>query len=578
MTGTLGALLRPVRWPIAAVVALSGIAAVLGVVPLVAVVEAGRAVVVDGPVDPAALWTPVLVAVAALVARAVLVPVSSLVAHLADVRLGADLRRRVVDRLGRVPLSWFGTANSARVKAAVQDDVGALHHLVGHAVHEVTTAVVVPVTVVAWLLTEDPLMTVVTVLPAVAGALAMRAASRGTGERLVEFGGAMTALDAVVVEFVRGIREVRAAHPDGGYPTYRTATRRFGAAHREWGRATSRASAALELATSPVTVIVVTAGAGTALVASGWLAGGADVLPFVVLGLAIPTPVLAVGFGWQSLLAARGAAGRIAAVLGEPELPVPDDGARPDGSRVVFDGVGVDHGEHTALRAVSLTLEPGSVTALVGPSGAGKSTLARLLARFDDPVRGAVTIGGTDLRAMDRATLYGQVAFVFQDTGLIGMSVRDNVALGRPSATDDDVRSALVAARVLDVVDALPRGTDSVIGEDATLSGGERQRVTIARALLADRPVLVLDEATSATDLENEAEIGEALRTLVAGRTVLVIAHRLHTVIGADRIVVLDDGRVVESGTHDELLDTGDLYPALWAADTRDTVDAGRPS
>lgn len=564
MTDPVWALLRPVRWRIAAVVALSAVAAVLGVVPLVAVVEMARTVV-DGPVED--VWTPVLVAVAALAVRAALVPLSSLVAHLADVRLGADLRRRVVDRLGRVPLSWFGTSTSARVKAAVQDDVGALHHLVGHAVHEVTTAVVVPVTVVAWLLTEDPLMTLVTVLPAVAGVLAMRAASRGTGERLAEFGGAMQALDAVVVEFVRGLRKVRAAHPDGPYPAYRDATARFGAAHRSWGRATSRASAALELATSPVTVIVVTAGAGTALVASGWLAGGTDVLPFVVLGLAIPTPVLAVGYGWQALLAARGAAARIAAVLAEPELPVPDRGVRPDGARVVFDAVGVDHGGHTALHAVSLTLEPGTVTALVGPSGAGKSTLARLLARFDDPTRGGVSIGGADLREMDRRTLYGQVAFVFQDTGLIATSVRDNLTLGRPSATGDDVRSALAAARVLDVVERLPRGLDSVIGEDATLSGGERQRVTIARALLADRPVLVLDEATSATDLENEAEIGAALRALVAGRTVLVIAHRLHTVTGADRIVVLDDGRVVESGTHDQLLAGGGSYRGLWAAD-----------
>ncbi|MCF7553732.1 ABC transporter ATP-binding protein [Pseudonocardia sp. WMMC193] len=551
-------------------VVLSGIAAVLGVVPLVALVEVARAVVAPGPIDGTAVWAAVVVAVAALVLRALLVPVSSLIAHLADVRLSADLRERVVDRLGRVPLSWFGSVNSARVKAAVQDDVGSLHHLVGHSVHEVTTAVVVPVTVVAWLLSEDWLMTLVTLLPVVAGALALRATNRGTGERLLEFGGAMVALDARVLEFVRGIREVRAAYREGGYPAYSEASSRFAAAHRGWGDATSRASSGLELATSPVTMIVVTAGAGTALVGLGWLPAGIDVLPFVVLGLAIPTPVLAVGYGWQSLLAARGAAERITAVLAETELPTPATGPRPGGGCVRFDGVGVDYGDHRALDSVSLTLEPGTVTALVGPSGAGKSTLARLLARFDDPTRGTVSIGGVDLRELDRATLYEQVAFVFQETGLLAMSVRDNVSMARPEATDDEVRAALGAARVLDVVDALPRGWGSVVGEDAVLSGGERQRLTIARALLADRPVVVLDEATSAMDLETEAEVGAALRTLVAQRTVLVIAHRLHTIAGANAIVVLDAGRIVESGTHGELLAGGRLYPELWAADARE--------
>lgn len=215
------------------------------------------------------------------------------------------------------------------------------------------------------------------------------------------------------------------------------------------------------------------------------------------------------------------------------------------------------------LRGVSLELRPGTVTALVGPSGSGKSTLATLLPRFHDVTAGAVRIGGVDVRDIAPDELYRWVGFVLQDVALVHGTITDNIRLGRPDATDAEVVAAATAAHIHTRIEQLPDGYATV---DAQLSGGEAQRIAIARALLADTPVLVLDEATAFADPESEAAVQDALSELAHGRTLLVIAHRLPTVVAANQIVVLDDGAVVERGTHHELLAAAGRYAAMWAA------------
>jgi ATP-binding cassette subfamily B protein IrtA len=292
----------------------------------------------------------------------------------------------------------------------------------------------------------------------------------------------------------------------------------------------------------------------------------------VLLACVIPIAIEPLGFGALSQRTAAAAALRIQRLLDVAPLPMPSSPRRPAGHRVEYDDVRFAYGgdsdadNHDVLQGVSFTCEPGSVTALVGPSGSGKSTLATLLPRFHDVTGGAIRIGGVDVRHIDPAELYRHVGFVLQDVQLVGGSIRDNVALGRPEAADTEIRDACRAAQIHDRITALPRGYDSVVGQDVRLSGGEAQRVSIARALLADTPILVLDEATAFADPESEAAIQDALAHLVGGRTVLVIAHRLSTITGADRIVVLDRGRVAEIGTHTELLAARGLYMRMWAA------------
>ena len=225
------------------------------------------------------------------------------------------------------------------------------------------------------------------------------------------------------------------------------------------------------------------------------------------------------------------------------------------------------------LSRVDLTLEPGTVTALVGPSGAGKSTCASLVPRFWDPTSGEVVVGGTDVRQADASALYDAVGFLLQGKGLVPMSVADNIRLGRPDATRAEVEEAAALANVHDRIMALPHGYDSVIGRDASFSGGEGQRIAVARVLLHDAPVLVLDEATSFADPENEVALQQALAHAARDRDVLVIAHRLSTIAHVDRIIVLEGGRIVESGRHEELLSAGGLYRRLW--ETQHAPDPG---
>lgn len=574
MASPLSDILRPVRGRLLACIALTVVSTIAGLVPMIGIVELARILLPatgGGSVDADRAWLVVQVSLAALGVRLATILTASWLSHAADLDLSVLLRRSLVARLGRVPLAWFTERSSGQVKKAVQDDVAALHHLVAHSAMELTAAITLPLTVAAYLLSVDVTMALVTCVPLVAGIIGLRISMRGASELYQTYDRGLAELGSAAVELVNGITVVKTFGREGR--THRRFTEvagRFGGFNRDWMRHSALGMLVMELALTPVLALALVAVVGSLLVRGGHLAA-IDLVPFLVLGLTMTAPVTVAGYAGRELREATGAARRIQELLDTPELPAPTTVASPEGGRVELRGVGFAYtpGGRLVLDGISLTLEPGTVTALVGPSGSGKSTLARLLPRFADPTLGSITLGGCDLRTLTSEQLYERVSFVFQETSLLRTSVRDNIRLARPDASDQDVRHAASAAQILDRLDALPRGLDSVVGEDALLSGGERQRVAIARAILADTPVLVLDEATAAADPESEAQVQQALSRLVAGRTLLVIAHRLSTITGADRIVVLDSGLVAESGTHAELLAADGLYARLWQADQR---------
>lgn len=562
----LGRLIAPVRGRIAVGAVCQAFGALAGVVPYVCIGELAKTLL-GQPVDRDRVWTFVAVAAVAFVARFALVGAAGAISHHADNDLSHDIRMRLVRRLGRVPLGWFGRRSSGLIKTAVQDEVSALHTLVAHAANDFVGAAVAPLAVLAYLFWADWRLALISMAPVLFFAAAYARITRGYGEQMSGYVAALGRINSAAVEFVRGIAVVKAfGQARRAHDRFLRETEAFADAFHAWTRPMLRPFAIATAAVSGPTMLLVILGAGIGFVDAGWCAP-VDLVPFLVLGIGLAGPLLNLEHSATALQLARGAAAGITALLDTPTIRDPRVPRQPAGRRVELRAVSFSHdGRVPVLDGVDAVLEPGTVTALVGPSGAGKSTLAGLLPRFTDPDSGSVLLGGTDLREIPAETLYRHIGFVLQDVGLLRASLHDNIALARPGATRHEVTEAARAARIHDVISDLPRGYDAVHGEDAHLSGGEAQRVTIARALLTDAPVLVLDEATSWADPESEAAIQDALSRLAAGRTVLVIAHRLSTVTAADQILVLDAGRLVERGRHEELLAAGGRYAQLWNA------------
>ncbi|MEU8384280.1 ABC transporter ATP-binding protein [Streptosporangium sp. NPDC048865] len=455
--------------------------------------------------------------------------------------------------------------------------MSAVHPLIAHAPGELVSAFVVPAVSLVYLLTVDWRLTLVTLVPVVtAVALVPLLTLPARLREQEEYDAAMGRIASSVVEFVQGIPVVKAFGGGGrAHRAFLTAADDFVDVFSRWVRGVSAVAAGMQLALSPPFVLLVVLTGGAVLITSGGMTP-AGLLPFLLLGPGLTAPVAALGHGFDDLQAARRAAGRIRAVLEVRPLPEPAHPVAPRGHRVELRGVrfGYEAG-HEVLRGIDLVLEPGTVTAIVGPSGSGKSTLVRLLPRFFDPTHGSVVLGGADLRELDGRELHRTVSFVFQDVRLLRASVADNIALAVPSAGLDDVVRVARLADIHDRILALPRGYETVLGEEAELSGGEAQRISIARALLAGAPVLVLDEATAFADPRTERAVRDVLTKPAGDRTVLVIAHRLETVAGADTVVVLEDGVIVERGGPAELLARNGRFAALWRSHRPAVPDGG---
>ncbi|WP_282776275.1 MULTISPECIES: ABC transporter ATP-binding protein [unclassified Nocardia] len=569
--GGLAVVLGPVRHRLAGAAALQLVGTLAGLAPYIAVVEIARELLAGTAVDRAAVWGWVAVAVAGFVVRTLCAAAAYTISHIADADVGLEIRRRMAARLSRVPLGWFTARSSGRVKRVLSDDVASVHHVVAHALNDLVAGIVTPIVALGYLFVLDWRLALVCLVPLLLWFGIQLWMMRDENGAMDRWTAELDRVNAAVVEFVDGIAVVKAFGQAGrAQDRYRRAADEMARSLSAWSGPMNRMEALSSTLISPPVLLLAALGGGV------WLdVEPVELIAFVMLAVGLGGPVLALGFGALALQVAKDAAGRIADLLATAELGNVEHPRPPHGARVEFDRVRFSYdGGSTVLDGVDLVLEPGTVTALVGASGSGKSTLARLLPRFWDVDSGAVRIGGVDVREIAEDTLYRQVGFVFQETSLLRTSIRDNIALGRPDADRADIEAAARAAQIHDRVAALPRGYDSVIGVDAHLSGGEAQRISIARALLADTPVLVLDEATAFADPESEAAVQDALSRLVSGRTLLVIAHRLHTIRGADRIVVLSHGRVVEAGRHRELLAAGGAYARMWHAQTRDREES----
>ncbi|ALG14984.1 ABC transporter ATP-binding protein [Kibdelosporangium phytohabitans] len=574
-TTKVAGLLRPYAGGFAAVVILQVIGAISGLAPLLAVVELGRTLLTPRPVDHDHVWTVVILGAAGLFVRLAATAASSGIGHLLDDRVQLSLRRQLAAQLGQAPIGWFSRRRTGELAKVVGEDVSAVHPFIAHTPGELVSAFAVPLVSLVYLFTIDWRLTLITLIPVVLAValvpLMMRPARLREQE---DFDAGMARIADSVVEFVQGIAVVKAFGGAGrAHGRFRTAVDEFVTTFLRWVRGLSGIAAGMQLALSPPFVLLVVLIGGTALITSGELAA-ADLLPFLLLGLGLTAPVAALGHGFDEMRAAQRAIGRIQDVLAVPRLPEPANPVTAQGHRVQLRDVrfGYEAGREV-LRGIDLVLEPGTVTAVVGPSGSGKSTLVQLLPRFFDPVAGSVAIGGADLRDLGSRQLYRLVSFVFQDVRLLRASIADNIALAAPDAGPDAVVRAARLANIHDRILELPRGYETVAGDEVKLSGGEAQRIAIARALLADTPVLVFDEATAFADPHTEQAVRQALTTLKGDRTILLIAHRMETVADADTVVLLENGTVTERGTPSDLLARNGKFAEFWRS--HHTVTAG---
>ncbi|WP_133492339.1 ABC transporter ATP-binding protein [Alcanivorax sp. 24] len=571
--------LYQLRYPVAGLirlgVLLGGVGALTSLLPFVAIVELGRVLLSPGPLDIERVAITALVIALALVLGWLCTGLALWATHVADHRMQAALRRDLVRVLGRVPLGWYSDKTSGAIRKAVQNDLEDLHHLVAHHDVERIAALVLPASGLLYLCWLDWRLMVLAVVTFPVYAVAYVWMMRGFGDKMVQLDASFSRVSAAIVEFVHGITVVKAFGQTGrAYQGYREAVHDFSERYAGWVRPLLRLEALSSLALSAPVILLATLAGGAWFLSRGWV-GPLDVMAAALVGMALPQTLLTFNQGMVAQRNAQAAAKRIASLLSTELLPESRHPRQPAGSAVEFEQVSFRYGDgHEVLSDISLHCRPGTVTALVGRSGAGKSTLATLVPRFHDVGAGTVRIGGVDVREIAPEVLYRKVGFVLQNAQLVRGTVRDNLCLGRPDAEDSAIIEAARAARIHDRIVALPRGYDSVIGEDAVFSGGETQRLSIARMLLADTPILILDEATAHADPESEARIQDALSVLAKGRTVLVIAHRLASVMTADHIAVLDGGRITELGGHEALLRRDGLYAHLWRLQTGPAEEA----
>lgn len=564
---------REAHGGLTASVVLAVLGAAAGIVPYIAAAQI-LTLICAGMYELGPIAAAASVALTGYLGSVWLASASTIISHRCAFITLNSIRKALTDKLSRVPMGTVLDQPSGTFKTLIVDTVEKLELPLAHMVPELTANTLIPVLMLAYLFVLDWRLALISLITIPVGICCYMGMMKDYGPRYARVLDASKNMDAAIVEYIGGIEVIKGFNQStASYGRYVDAVRANEDAKVTWFRQTNPFYVA-GVTIMPSCLIGVLP-MGSFLYLSGDISASA-LITCIILALGLVKPLMQALRYTDSLAMVDSTVAEVSTLLDAPEMKRPSTPVEIPNYRITFDKVSFGYGKEEVLHGISLAIEPHAMTALVGPSGSGKSTVARLIASFWEADGGSVGIGGIDVNNIPLEQVMRSISYVTQDNYLFDLSVRENIRMGKPDASDAEVEEAAQRASCHEFICALPAGYDTCVGSaGARLSGGERQRIAIARAVLKDAPIVILDEATAFTDPENEAAIQASISGLVAGKTLIIIAHHLSTIVGADKIVVMDHGRVSAEGTHHELLESSPLYRSLWNAQQEATHAGG---
>lgn len=564
---------REAHGGLTASVVLAVLGAAAGIVPYIAAAQI-LTLICAGMYELGPIATAASVALVGYLGSVWLASASTIISHRCAFITLNSIRKALTDKLSRVPMGTVLDQPSGTFKTLIVDTVEKLELPLAHMVPELTANTLIPVLMLAYLFVLDWRLALISLITIPVGICCYMGMMKDYGPRYARVLDASKNMDAAIVEYIGGIEVIKGFNQStASYGRYVDAVRENEDAKVTWFRQTNPFYVA-GVTIMPSCLIGVLP-LGSLLYLSGDISASA-LITCIILALGLVKPLMQALRYTDSLAMVDSTVAEVSTLLDAPEMKRPSTPVEIPDYRITFDKVSFGYGKEEVLHGISLAIEPHVMTALVGPSGSGKSTVARLIASFWEADGGSVGIGGIDVKNIPLEQVMRSISYVTQDNYLFDLSIRENIRMGKPDASDAEVEEAAQRASCHEFICALPAGYDTCVGSaGARLSGGERQRIAIARAVLKDAPIVILDEATAFTDPENEAAIQASISGLVAGKTLIIIAHHLSTIVGADKIVVMDHGRVSAEGTHHGLLESSPLYRSLWNAQQEATHAGG---